>query len=62
MALGGAFLGLLLCLGVAQGWLLIALWALYLSLAVVGQTFLSFQWDSLRLETLLFSLFVAPWS
>ncbi|MCZ6506956.1 MAG: lipase maturation factor family protein [Acidobacteria bacterium] len=62
MVWGGAGLSVLLMLGFAQGPLLLSLWVLYLSLMVVGQTFLSFQWDSLLLETLLFSLFVAPWS
>lgn len=62
MAWGGAALSLLLLCGFAQGYLLFALWLLYLSLVVVGQTFLGFQWDSLLLETLLLALFVAPWS
>jgi lipase maturation factor 1 len=62
MAWGGAALSVVLLLGFAQGWVIVALWTLYLSLTVVGQTFLSFQWDSLLLETLLFSLFVVPWS
>jgi hypothetical protein len=35
-------------------------WALYLSLVAVGQDFLSFQWDSLLLETGLLALFIAP--
>ena len=62
MVWGGAALALLAALGVAQGWLLLALWVLYLSLVLVGQAFLSFQWDSLLLETLLVSLLLAPWS
>ena len=60
MAWGGAGLSALLVLGVAPLAVVVALWALYLSLAVAGQTFLSFQWDSLLLETLLVSLFLAP--
>jgi hypothetical protein len=39
---------------------LLALWALYLSLVVAGQDFLSFQWDVLLLQTALFSLAFAP--
>lgn len=35
-------------------------WILYLSLVAVGQDFLSFQWDSLLLETGLIALFLAP--
>jgi hypothetical protein len=41
--------------------MLVVLWALYLSLTVVGQNFLSFQWDVLLLETAVLALFVAPW-
>ena len=33
----------------------------YLSLAVPGQAFLSFQWDTLLLETGFLALFLAPW-
>ncbi len=40
--------------------MLVVLWALYLSLTVVGRDFLSFQWDVLLLETALLALFVAP--
>ena len=40
---------------------LAALWALYLSLTVAGQTFLSFQWDVLLLETGLLAVLYAPW-
>ena len=36
------------------------LWALYLSLMVVGQDFLSFQWDALLLETGLLAVLWAP--
>ena len=37
-----------------------AAWALYLSLASVGQDFLSFQWDALLLEAGLIAVVVAP--
>jgi hypothetical protein len=40
---------------------LIALFVFYLSLTVAGQTFLSFQWDILLLETGFLSIFLAPW-
>jgi hypothetical protein len=56
----GALLSLLLILGVAPLVLLSALWALYLSLSVVGQDFLSFQWDVLLLEAGLLALLWAP--
>ncbi|MCA9538838.1 MAG: lipase maturation factor family protein [Myxococcales bacterium] len=40
--------------------LLIALWALYLSLFSIAGPFLSFQWDTLLLETTLLAVFYAP--
>ena len=33
----------------------------YLSLAIAGQTFLSFQWDILLIETGFLAIFLAPW-
>src|SRR5438270_12368699 len=58
---GGAALSLLVVAGVAQAPVLALLWACYLSLSVVGQTFLWFQWDGLLLETgLLSALYAAP--
>jgi lipase maturation factor 1 len=60
VAWGGAGLGLLLALGFAPLPLLALLWALYLSLAVAGQDFLSFQWDALLLETGLLAMLWAP--
>ncbi|OGJ56540.1 hypothetical protein A2635_02790 [Candidatus Peribacteria bacterium RIFCSPHIGHO2_01_FULL_51_9] len=39
----------------------IVLWALYLSLFNVGQDFLSFQWDTLLLETGFLTIFLVPW-
>jgi hypothetical protein len=50
-----------LVLGLAAGPVLIALWAIYLSLAVVCQDFLWFQWDGLLLETLVIGALLAPW-
>ena len=57
---GGAVLSLLLILGLAPLALLLVLWVLYLSLSVVGQDFLSFQWDVLLLEAGLLAVFWAP--
>ncbi|HET7293459.1 MAG TPA: lipase maturation factor family protein [Vicinamibacteria bacterium] len=57
----GASLGGLLALGIAPGPLLVALWALYLSLSSVGQAFLGYQWDGLLLETTLLAVLLAPW-
>ena len=57
---GGVLLSLALIVGVAPIPVLVLLWAFYLSLSVGGQTFLSFQWDALLLETGFCALFVAP--
>src|SRR2546428_7590712 len=57
---GGAALALLVVAGVAQAPALALLWACYLSLSAVGQTFLWFQWDGLLLETGLFAILYAP--
>jgi lipase maturation factor 1 len=59
-AWAGAALGLLLMIGVRPRLLLGLLWLLYLSLSVVGQDFLSFQWDALLLETGLLTMLWAP--
>ena len=58
---GGVVLSLLLIFGIAPGLSLAALFAFYLSLTIAGQTFLSFQWDVLLLETGFLSIFLAPW-
>ncbi|MBV9490580.1 MAG: lipase maturation factor family protein [Verrucomicrobia bacterium] len=56
----GVALSLLLFAQVAPVFCLIGLWALYLSLTVAGQIFMSFQWDTLLLETGFLSIFLAP--
>jgi predicted DCC family thiol-disulfide oxidoreductase YuxK len=58
---GGVVLSLLLILGIAPALSLVALFVFYLSLTIAGQTFLSFQWDILLLETGFLSIFLAPW-
>jgi predicted DCC family thiol-disulfide oxidoreductase YuxK len=58
---GGVVLSLLLILGVAPALSLVVLFVFYLSLTIAGQTFLSFQWDILLLETGFLSIFLAPW-
>src|SRR3984893_8796589 len=58
---GGVVLSLLLIFGIAPALSLVGLVALYLSLTIAGQTFLSFQWDILLLETGFLSIFLAPW-
>jgi lipase maturation factor 1 len=60
VAWGGAVLAVLLIIGLAPLPTLVLLWALYLSLTVVGQNFLSFQWDALLLEAGLVAILWAP--
>lgn len=57
---GGAFLSLLLVLGVAPGPVLVLLWLFYLSLLTVARIFLGYQWDILLLETGFLAIFLAP--
>jgi lipase maturation factor 1 len=58
---GGVALSLLLILGIAPAFSLVALFVFYLSLTVAGQTFLNFQWDILLLESGFLSILFAPW-
>src|SRR5438093_1589193 len=58
---GGVFLSCLLIAGMVPLVSLIALFVFYLSLTIAGQTFLSFQWDILLLETGFLAIFLAPW-
>jgi predicted DCC family thiol-disulfide oxidoreductase YuxK len=57
----GAVLSVLLIAGFAPILSLALLFASYLSLTIAGQTFLSFQWDILLLETGFLAIFLAPW-
>ena len=61
LCLGGLALSVALFLRLAQPVCLLLLWLFYLSLCAVGQVFLSFQWDTLLLETGLLAVFLAPW-
>jgi predicted DCC family thiol-disulfide oxidoreductase YuxK len=58
---GGVVLSLLLIAGLIPMVSLVALFVFYLSLTIAGQTFLSFQWDILLLETGFLAIFLAPW-
>jgi predicted DCC family thiol-disulfide oxidoreductase YuxK len=58
---GGVVSSLLLIVGIVPAVSLIALFVFYLSLTIAGQTFLSFQWDILLLETGFLAIFLAPW-
>ncbi|CAN5812551.1 lipase maturation factor family protein [soil metagenome] len=57
---GGVLFAVLLLLGLLPALSLALLWLFYLSLAVGGQVFLSFQWDVLLLEAGFLALFLAP--
>ena len=57
---GGIVLSALAVVGIAPVPTFWLLWVFYLSLTVLGQTFLSFQWDVLLLETGLLAGLYAP--
>jgi lipase maturation factor 1 len=60
IAWSGVALAALLFFGVPRGWVrwvLLSLYVLYLSLNMAGQEFLSFQWDSLLLESGFLAIF-----
>jgi lipase maturation factor 1 len=59
---GGMALSALLVVGVVPVLVLPLLWLFYLSLSVVGQDFLSYQWDTLLLESGFLAIFLAPWT
>ncbi|HEU0105375.1 MAG TPA: lipase maturation factor family protein, partial [Vicinamibacteria bacterium] len=56
----GTLLSLVALLGRARALVMLGLWVLYLSLAVAGEDFLSFQWDALLLEAGLLAVVLAP--
>jgi hypothetical protein len=60
LSIAGSALAGLVVVGVAPAVLLPLLWVGYLSLMVVCGEFLSYQWDTLLLETGLLAIFVAP--
>lgn len=57
---GGVVGGLLVAIGLLPRALLALLWVRYLSLTVVGQVFLGYQWDALLLESGLLAVLLAP--
>jgi predicted DCC family thiol-disulfide oxidoreductase YuxK len=57
----GSVLSIFLIVGLAPAVTLLVLVSLYVSLVAVGQTFLSFQWDILLIETGFLAIFIAPW-
>lgn len=58
--IGGAAAAIAIVAGLAQLPALIVCLAFYLSLSLVGQDFLSFQWDCLLVETGFLAIFFAP--
>jgi hypothetical protein len=60
LCIAGMILSAMLIVGLAPAIILPLLWLGYLSLSVVGQDFLSFQWDALLLETGFLAMFIAP--
>lgn len=61
LCFGGVVFSILLIGGLVPVLSLILLFVFYLSLTIAGQTFLSFQWDILLLETGFLAIFFAPW-
>jgi lipase maturation factor 1 len=57
----GLLLSVLLIFRIVPIASLVALFVLYLSVTIAGQTFLSFQWDILLIETGFLSIFFVPW-
>jgi len=57
---GGAILSILLFFGFMPAVTAFFLWLFYLSLTIVGQDFLGFQWDNLLLETGFLLIFLVP--
>lgn len=62
VCVSGACVSALGFCGVFTGPMILLGWFLYLSICIVGQDFMGFQWDSLLLETCLLAAFYAPWS
>jgi len=59
VAYSGCIVSVLVFIGFKQKYLLIVLFLFYLSLFHAGQTFLTFQWDSLLLEAGFLAIFLA---
>jgi hypothetical protein len=57
----GLVLSVALCCGLLPACCAFLLWVFYLSLTVVGQVFLGYQWDSLLLESGFLAILIAPW-
>jgi hypothetical protein len=60
LCLVGLLASLMVILGMHWSIMFLILWSSYLSLYLVGQTFLSFQWDLLLLETGFLAVLISP--
>jgi predicted DCC family thiol-disulfide oxidoreductase YuxK len=61
LSYGGAVAAALAVLGIFSGPALIVCWLFYISLQVAGQGFMSFQWETLLLETGFLAIFLGGW-
>ena len=57
----GTVIAIVAFIGFCEGYCFLALWVIYLSLTTAGQTFWSFQWDNLLLESSIIALFLCHW-
>jgi lipase maturation factor 1 len=57
---GGALMSVLVITGIAAPIALFGCWLFWLSLSLVGNVFLGYQWDALLLETGFLAIFFAP--
>ncbi len=57
----GVIASLMLLFNIAPALSVFLVWLLYLSLCVVGQVFMQYQWDNLLIETSFLAIFIAPW-
>ena len=60
LCIGGVGLSILFIIGIFPRPIALLLWVFYLSLYMIGQDFLSFQWDILLLEAGFLTIFFAP--
>lgn len=61
LCVSGVILSLMLIVGFLERVAAVLLWIFYFSLYIVGQEFLSFQWDILLLETGFLTIFFSQW-
>ena len=59
--IAGIFASISLFVGLIPHISILVAWICYLSVAVVSEPFLNFQWDALLLETFFLSVFFVPW-